>query len=79
MTTVKGDEFAGMSQEELWENLCPKHAVWSQQMMTTMWPYASNRGTWNQRSKVTLPLQNYVCFSPLTSGLESFGHKSTSS
>jgi len=22
-------------------------------------------------------LQNYVCFSPLTSGLESFGHKST--
>ena len=25
------------------------------------------------------PLQNYVCFSPLTSGLESFGHKSTPS
>ena len=24
-------------------------------------------------------LQNYVCFSPLTSGLESFGHKSTPS
>jgi len=23
------------------------------------------------------PLQNYICFSPLTSGLESFGHKST--
>ena len=29
--------------------------------------------------KVSLPLQNYVCFSPLTSGLESFGHKSTPS
>jgi len=27
--------------------------------------------------KVSLPLQNYVCFSPLTSGLRSFGHKST--
>jgi len=27
MTTVKGDEFAEMSQGELWENLCPKHAV----------------------------------------------------
>jgi len=25
------------------------------------------------------PLQNYVCFSPLTSGLDSFGHKSTPS
>ena len=25
------------------------------------------------------PLQNYVCFSPLTSGLESFGHKSAPS
>ena len=25
------------------------------------------------------PLQNYICFSMLTSGLESFGHKSTSS
>ena len=25
------------------------------------------------------PLQNYICFSPLTSGLESFGHKSTPS
>ena len=25
------------------------------------------------------PLQNYVCFSSLTSGLESFGHKSTTS
>ena len=25
------------------------------------------------------PLQNYVCFSPLTSGLESFGFKSTPS
>jgi len=25
------------------------------------------------------PLQNYVCFSPLTSGLESFGHKSSPS
>ena len=25
------------------------------------------------------PLQNYACFSPLTSGLESFGHKSTPS
>jgi len=24
-------------------------------------------------------LQNYVCFSPLTSGLEGFGHKSTPS
>jgi len=25
------------------------------------------------------PLQNYICISPLTSGLESFGHKSTPS
>jgi len=24
-------------------------------------------------------LKNYICFSPLTSGLESFGHKSTAS
>jgi len=29
--------------------------------------------------KVSLLLQNYVCFSPLTSELESFGHKSTPS
>jgi len=29
--------------------------------------------------KLSYPLQNYVCFSPLTSGLESFGHKSTPS
>jgi len=29
--------------------------------------------------KVSLPLQSYICFSPLTSGLESFGHKSTPS
>jgi len=27
--------------------------------------------------KVSLPPENYACFSPLTSGLESFGHKST--
>jgi len=32
-----------------------------------------------QFGKVTYPLQNYACFSPLTSGLESFGHKSTPS
>ena len=29
--------------------------------------------------KVSYPLQNYIRFSPLTSGLESFGHKSTPS
>jgi len=29
--------------------------------------------------KVTPPPANYACFSPLTSGLESFGHKSTHS
>jgi len=29
--------------------------------------------------KVSLPLQNYVCFSSLTSRLESFDHKSTPS
>jgi len=26
--------------------------------------------------KVSLPLENYTCFYSLTSGLESFGHKS---
>jgi len=29
--------------------------------------------------KSAYPLQNYICFSPFTSGLESFGHKSTPS
>ena len=29
--------------------------------------------------KVSLPPANYVCFSPLISGLERYGHKSTPS
>ena len=54
-----------------------KARIWLSWLSNKIQDTPAKTGWSSERSAYSL--QNYVCFSPLTSGLESFGHKSTPS